>query len=162
MPSRDDDLSDIENYIDSIETQERIKHHPHLTERAPNVEIDDVRATNLTNNDNYANGSTTASVRNKNLRIFSLPLLTTGTATDLSFILKLDVSNNELSSLPGLSNLPNLQILNLRRNWFSALPSEISALTQLSEIDASRNFLKPSFDSLKLHKIENTSEVDAA
>ena len=161
MASRDDNddnLTDIQNYIDSIETQERIKHHPHLTERAPNIEIDDVRAITSVNNDECTtteNDTATACIRSRNLRIFSLPLLTTNTAAvDLSTLLKLDVSNNELSSLPGLSSLSNLQILNLRRNWFSALPSEIVTLTHLSEIDASRNFLKPTFDSLKLDHLK--------
>jgi hypothetical protein len=140
-------LTAIQHYIDSLETAERIKYHPHLAKRALNIEIDDVAAENKIIDQDGAD----ASLRNRELKLFSLQLLT----VDLSTLLKLDVGNNELSALPGLSSLPNLTILNLRRNWFDALPSDIGSLTNLQEINASRNFLKATHDSLRFDQLKN-------
>ena len=56
----------MQHYIDSLETVERIKHYPHLTERAPNVEIDDVATA-----DDEGNGDDVVSVRNQGLQSFS-------------------------------------------------------------------------------------------
>ena len=42
-PSLAEQYPDMVQYLESIETQERIKYYPHLIERAPNVEIDDVQ-----------------------------------------------------------------------------------------------------------------------
>lgn len=144
-------LTAIQHYIDSLETAERIKYHPHLTKRALNIEIDDVAAENKIIDQDGAD----ASLRNRELKLFSLQLLT----VDLSTLLKLDVSNNELSALPGLSSLPNLTILNLRRNWFDALPSDIGSLTNLQEINASRNFLKATHDSLRFDQLKKLLQL---
>ena len=139
----------MQHYIDSLETAERIKHYPHLTERAPNVEIDDF----ATADDDEGNGEDVVSVRNQGLQSFSLVLLSTFTS-NLHIITKLDVSNNELSTLPGLSSLTNLETLNLRRNWFSTLPNDIGKLCNLRVINASRNFLKPTNDSLQFDRLK--------
>jgi len=69
-------------------------------------------------------------------------------------LLTFDVSNNEITDLPGLKIMKNLQILNINRNWFNELPNEISYLTNLTTIIASRNFLKPNINSLHLIDIK--------
>ncbi|KAL3769685.1 hypothetical protein ACHAWO_013556 [Cyclotella atomus] len=148
-------LSSIQQYINSIETVERIKHHPHLIERAPNIEIDDLAAAA------FEEVEHAACLRNRQLKIFSLNLL--NDSVNISAIAKLDVSNNELSSLPGLSSLINLEVLNIRRNWFGELPSDVGQLTLLKKIDASRNFLKPTQDSLlfgELRKLDMLELLD--
>jgi hypothetical protein len=143
-------LTFIQQYIDSIETEERIKHHPHLIERAPNVEFDDLAATE--------EGTNAACLRNRELKTFSLSLI--NASVDISAITKLDVSNNELSSLPGLPSLINLEVLIIRRNWFDALPSDIGQLTRLKKIDASRNFLKPTHDSLQFGELRKLDMLE--
>ena len=42
LADQDPSLSKIAAYISQRETIERVKHRPNLTERAPNVEIDDI------------------------------------------------------------------------------------------------------------------------
>ncbi|KAL7532208.1 hypothetical protein ACHAXR_004489, partial [Thalassiosira sp. AJA248-18] len=106
----------------------------------------------------------TASLRHRGLKDFSLQLLLSTTTrsnnlSSLSLILQLDVSNNELSTLPGIASLSNLEILCIRRNWFNALPSDIGQLRKLREIDASRNFLKPSNDSLRLDALKSLPDL---
>jgi len=148
-------ITAIQQYIDSLESAERIKHHPHLPERAPNVEFDDIVHVDSTNDEG---SNHTASLRNKSLKLFSLSMLNID-QIDLSVITKLDVSNNELSSIPGLSTLYNLQLLNLRRNWFDQLPPDIGSLSNLTEINASRNFLKPTSDSLRLDSLRSLDKL---
>jgi hypothetical protein len=67
----------------------------------------------------------------------------------LASLTTLDVSNNEMRDLPGLSSLPNLTRLSIQRNWFADLPSEIDGLPNLVHLDASRNFLRPNAVSLR-------------
>ncbi|KAL7554152.1 hypothetical protein ACHAWF_017553, partial [Thalassiosira exigua] len=129
-------------YIDSIEAEERRRGRPHLTERAPNVEIDDVRHLVEKDGDDHCQ-----CLRRRGLKIFSLDLLPVDPSSYPS-LAKLDVSNNELSDLPGLASLPNLVELCIQRNWFDRLPSEIATLSKLKRLDASRNFLKPNSESL--------------
>ena len=146
------DCTVIQRYIDSLETEERIKYHPHLIERAPNVEYDDIAA--AVDDERCGN---IACLRNQGLQAFSLELI--NISFSLSAITTLDVSSNELSALPGLSSLVNVEVLNIRRNWFGALPSDIGKLTQLREIDASRNFLKPTNDSLQFEALRGLEKL---
>lgn len=147
--------SAIQKYIDSLESTERIKYHSHLLERAPNVEFDDVVHIDTASEQDNEH---TASLRNKSLKLFSLQLLNID-HIDPSVITKLDVSNNELSSIPGLATLSNLQTLILRRNWFDKLPSDIGSLSNLTEINASRNFLKPTSDSLRFYALQSLEKL---
>ena len=168
----------IATYIEQCEAIERIKHHPHLTEPAPNVEIDDVLAEEKIQKKSAAgnnNSNSNISLRHLNLKEFSLQLLVThhhnhnlnlssspSSSSTLNYIniTELDVSNNELSQLPGLSTLSSLQTLNLSRNWFNALPADIGKLTLLKEINASRNFLKPNSDSLLFDQIKTLEHLE--
>lgn len=43
----------------------------------------------------------------------------------------------------------NLRHLNLTRNWFNTMPSEIGSLVHLLSVDASRNFFRPNGRSLR-------------
>jgi hypothetical protein len=172
LADQDPSLANVANYIEKRETMERVKHRPHLTERAQNVEIDDVlllAAEKLAEEEdgNRHNNPNTISLRHLNLKEFSLQLLATYNpcpSIPLSLlytnITELDVSNNELSQLPGLSTLCNLQKLCLRRNWFNALPTDIGKLSQLRVIDASRNFLKPNEDSLRFQELRTLERLE--
>lgn len=96
-----------------------------------------------------------ASLARRNLRTFSLSMFPTASMSgakkiDLLLLTTLDVGNNELMDLPGLSALPNLRNLNLTRNWFNTLPIEIDSCTKLISLNASRNFFKPNEQSLRL------------
>ena len=161
-------------YLESLETQERIKYYPHLIERAPNVEIDDVQrdlipaneemgiVANDIDKDNKAYPSSNervASLRHEGLKDFTLQLLTTFKPSNYTNIQTLDVSHNELSTLPGISELVNLETLCIKRNWFNVLPSGIAKLHKLKLIDASRNFLKPNADSLQLMTLRNLTQL---
>mmetsp|Transcript_25487 Transcript_25487/g.48637 ORF Transcript_25487/g.48637 Transcript_25487/m.48637 type:complete len:564 (-) Transcript_25487:118-1809(-) len=174
---------DIVQYIESIETKIRIKWHPHLTERAPNIEIDDVHRLAIAaaaaadaavvvekddnknvgddnddvvnNKNNTTTTTTTVSLVHQGLKEFSLQLLPID-QSHFIHLTKLDVSNNELSTLPGLATLSNLQVLCIKRNWFNTLPCDIGTLKQLRIIDASRNFLKPNNDSLRFDDLKKS------
>ena len=56
----------------------------------------------------------------------------------------LDLSRNELTVLPGLELLQSLRVLDISRNWFKDLPAQVAELVQLEELNAGRNFLRPS------------------
>ncbi|KAL3808711.1 hypothetical protein ACHAXA_003790 [Cyclostephanos tholiformis] len=153
---------DVVEYIDRIEAEERVRSLPHLLARAPNVEIGDVVAAAAVavdddDEDHDGGSATMASLRREGLREFSPSLLLLApssypsprAASSLASLTTLDVSNNELRDLSGLSSLPNLLRLSIQRNWFDALPPEIDALSKLTHLDASRNFLRPNRDSLR-------------
>ena len=156
-----DEYSDIVRYIESIETEERIKCHPHLTQRAPNMEMDDVQRladAAAAAAENANNTASTASLSHQGLKEFSLSLLSISTSIEPALYMnltKLDVSNNEISILPGIAFLCNLEILCIKRNWFNALPSEIGQLKKLREIDASRNFINPNDASLRFDDLKS-------
>ena len=173
-PSLAEQYPDMVQYLESIETQERIKYYPHLIERAPNVEIDDVQRDVIIANDEIgivandidkdngdypSSNERVASLRHEGLREFTLQLLTTFKPSNYINIQTLDVSHNELDTLPGISELVNLEILCIKRNWFNVLPSGIGKLHKLKFIDASRNFLKPNADSLQLMELKNLTQL---
>ena len=171
LADQDPSLSKIAAYISQRETIERVKHRPNLTERAPNVEIDDVllaaaekkSAEEDGGGDHHNNPNiNTISLRHLNLKEFSLQLLSTHNPFSILYtnITELDVSNNELLQLPGLATLCNLQKLCLRRNWFNTLPTDIGKLSQLRVINASRNFLKPNEDSLRFQELKTLNHLE--
>jgi hypothetical protein len=147
--------------LEKLETELRVKHIPNLLERAPPLEADDLKENTDANGNNEGTeeaknrhavlleGSTSASLKKFDLKIFSTSVITKSPSF-ISFaqITSLDVSNNELMDLPGLSSMPNLHTLNLERNWFNTLPLEIGKLTQLKTLLAPRNFLRPNASSL--------------
>ncbi|KAL3781732.1 hypothetical protein ACHAW5_001714 [Stephanodiscus triporus] len=153
----------VVEYLDRIEDEERVRALPHLVVRAPNVEIGDVvpvddRGGAVVDDDNDGGAATTtASLRKAGLREFSPSLLLHHQPSHadapppplFSYLTTLDVSNNELRDLPGLSSLPNLLRLSIQRNWFDALPSDVDHLSKLIHLDASRNFLRPNRESLR-------------
>jgi hypothetical protein len=65
-------------------------------------------------------------------------------------IVQLDLSYNNLTKIPGLSCLKNLEILDIKRNEFRNLPDDIAHLKLLTKLNASRNKLRPSADLLVL------------
>ncbi len=104
-----------------------------------------------------SNDGTTASLRKRGLKeIFRITdsILPFDSTIVFENLLTLDVSHNELTDLPGLSALKNLRALDLNRNWFNTLPSEIGALAQLETLVAARNFLKPNHQSLRLETLK--------
>ena len=101
-----------------------------------------------------------ASLRRQNLRTFSLSMITPSPSfISLEHLTSLDVSNNELMDLPGLSSMPNLHTLILERNWFNKIPLEIGKLTKLKTLVASRNFLKPNASSLLFPELKLLREL---
>jgi len=162
-----DQYPEIVEYLAALETTERIKFYPHLTERAPNIEIDveqlsnDTNATNKEEDRDKDSGdtSTIASLRHEGIKDFSLQLLTNIEPSTYINITTLDVSHNELSDLPGIASLCNLEVLCIKRNWFNTLPTDIGKLYKLKKIDASRNFMKPNIDSLRLNELKNLSQL---
>ena len=76
-----------------------------------------------------------------------LPLINPST---LSSITEFDVSHNRLTSLPGLEALGSLVFLDLCRNEFRSLPSELKVMLKLERLKASRNELRPNADFLVL------------
>ncbi|KAL9180238.1 hypothetical protein ACHAXT_008208 [Thalassiosira profunda] len=142
-------------YTARLESEERLK--------APNREIDDVRREEEEEagegGENEGSGSTcssSASLRHRGLKEFSLGLLLESLTpvVDFGWLKRLDVSNNELSALPGLASLANLEVLCMKRNWFNALPDDIGKLLKLRVLDCSRNFLKPKEDSLHFSQLK--------
>jgi len=92
----------------------------------------------------------------KNLREFTLALIP---VERISFqhITNLDLSRNELWDLPSLESIPNVEHLNLSRNWFAKLPQSIGDLTKLKTLIASHNMLRSSRASLL---IDQPGEID--
>jgi hypothetical protein len=171
-PNLAEDYSYIVTFLESLETEERVRALPHLNERAPNVEIGDLiatigedkssTATDDQNIDNNKNGNPSiVSLRRKGLKSFSISLLSLNTPTTSPYqhITHLDVSNNELMDLPGLSDLSNLLELSIERNWFNTIPLGIGHLSKLRKINASRNFLKPNAASLRLDQLKLLPEL---
>ena len=154
--------------LEEMETKLRIQHKPHLVERPPPLEADDLKEENKSSTINdqqhadinpiavISDDGASASLRKRNLKVFSLGMFPVPSASPLllSKLILLDLSNNELMDLPGLVQMPNLETLNLERNWFNTLPKEIGKLTKLKTLIAARNFLRPNdasllFDSLR-------------
>ena len=185
-----EEFSSVMLALEEVETSLRLKHHPSLIERAPPLEVDDLKdkflldaeknANNLqltngihnlneNNSNNHAsessrqsstnnypalsNDRTLVSFRKRMLKkVFRIDPCNFGVGLqnmDITRLLTLDVSHNELTELPGLGALTHLQTLNLNRNWFNTLPSEIGTLSRLKIISAARNFLKPTQQSLR-------------
>jgi len=158
--------------LEQIETTLRIKHIPHLSERAPPLEADDLKDNNANSNSKeeidendlkivtFSEEASAASLRKRKLRDFSLSMMTSSPSfISFSQLTLLDVSNNEIVDLPGLSSMPNLKTLILERNWFNTLPLEIGKLTKLTTLVASRNFLKPNASSLLLPELKLLVEL---
>ena len=145
---------DDENDDDSVEsvTQRGSSNNDQQSQSNNNNEED---------GDNKYSGdtSTIASLRHEGIKDFSLQLLTHIQTSTYINITTLDVSHNELSDLPGIASLSNLEVLCIKRNWFNTLPTDIGKLHKLKKIDASRNFMKPNIDSLRLNELKNLSQL---
>lgn len=94
----------------------------------------------------YSDGPAVVSLFGLDLREFSLQLLPRSWAS----IRSLDLSHNELSSLPGLEKLVSLTELDLCRNHFQVLPSALPHLPNLAKLNVSRNDLRPSLEFLQM------------
>jgi hypothetical protein len=78
---------------------------------------------------------------------------TTNFSFSLSMLTDLDLSRNEIWDLPSydaMDTIPNLQKLNLSRNWFSELPISIGKLYKLQYLNVSHNMLRSSKAALLL------------
>jgi len=158
--------------LEQMETRLRVEKKPHLVERPPPLEADDLKEANQTLIDCHINDEgnpmaivlddgATISLRKRNLKVFSLSLFPSFSPSffSLSNLTLLDVSNNELMDLPGLGKMPNLEILNLERNWFNTLPTEIGKLTKLKHLIAARNFLRPNDASLLFESLNALKDL---
>eukprot|EP00978_Attheya_sp_CCMP212_P010277 scaffold24753_cov33-Attheya_sp.AAC.2 len=184
-----EEYSHVVSALEDIETLERLRHHPSLTERAPALEADDLKEqqeqaqkqpNELTDNSNATDGSsivamatisedgTEASLKRRHLKTFSVSqipmnftIMPNNSKNPWSYLnlTCLDVSQNELMELPGLSHLSNLVTLNLNRNWFGSLPSEIGSLKRLRHLIASRNFLRPNATSLRWDELNQLTDL---
>jgi len=90
----------------------------------------------------------------QNLREFTIQLipLSINNGVDLLSLTKLDLSRNELWKLPSLESIPNIQHLNLSRNWFAELPESIADLTKLQSLNVSHNMLRSSQAALLMDR----------
>ncbi|CAB9499690.1 expressed unknown protein [Seminavis robusta] len=72
-----------------------------------------------------------------------------------STLTHLDLSRNRLAELPAaiFASLGNLQVLNVNRNRLRAIPPDIGKLTQLQELHALANNLRPYARSLPLNEL---------
>ena len=159
--------------LEEIERKLRLKHHPKLIERAAPIEVDDLRdlqqqrecqqseSTTPIKDSTTATMSeeaTVASLRKRGLKeVFAIDhRILLPPSFGFQILLSLDVSHNELTDLPGLSALKNLKTLDLNRNWFSTLPSEVGTLHHLETLLAARNFFKPNQPSLRLEMLRTS------
>ena len=181
-----EEYSHVVKHLEGTETRFRLKHLPVLLDRAPPLEVDDVKdleheqqkkkykqqegqpgdcimiPTTAPITASISESDTVASLRRLELKeIFTInhgmipkTLLPT---FRFESVLTLDVSHNELTDLPGLSLFKNLQTLDLNRNWFNTLPSEIGTLKELRTLIASRNFLRPNNQSLRLDALRRSA-----
>mmetsp|Transcript_2706 Transcript_2706/g.5829 ORF Transcript_2706/g.5829 Transcript_2706/m.5829 type:complete len:577 (+) Transcript_2706:96-1826(+) len=172
-----EEYSHVVKHLEGTETWFRLKHLPALLNRAPPLEVDDVKDLEHQQQKKkhkqqeeqpapitatISESDTVASLRRLELKeIFTINETMIPKTLLLRFrfesILTLDVSHNELTDLPGLSLFKNLQILNLNRNWFNTLPSEIGTLKELRTLIASRNFLRPNNQSLRLDALRQSA-----
>src|SRR5690606_20858282 len=53
---------------------------------------------------------------------------------------RLDLRNNLFQSLPNISQLKNLEVLNLKANELQQLPKDMEKLTALADLDVSMNY----------------------
>ena len=95
-----------------------------------------------------ANENRAVSLMDRSLKEFTLSSLPS--SFHPSTIIEIDLSHNSLSSIPGLSHLNNLKSLDIRRNEFRSLPPSLTQLPNLTNLNASRNYLRPSADLLVL------------
>jgi Leucine-rich repeat (LRR) protein len=140
--------------LDEMETKLRIQHKPHLVERPPPLEADDLKEKNISStiNDQQNEDSNTiavisddgasASLRRRNLKVFTLEMFLVPSASPLflSKLIMLDLSNNELMDLPGLGKMPNIETLNLERNWFNTLPKRDWTADEIKNTQCSQKF----------------------
>jgi hypothetical protein len=152
------EFSDVVAVLQQIETNLRVTYKPHLLNRlndsSSNCGDTEPSRNNKPSTDTtkvvFNQDSTVAAVQSEeNLRYFSTDMISSAPSfRSFSTITCLNLKNNELMDIPGLSSLVNLRSLNLERNWFNTLPLEIGKLTKLETLVASRNFLRPNASSL--------------
>ncbi|OEU19548.1 hypothetical protein FRACYDRAFT_182016 [Fragilariopsis cylindrus CCMP1102] len=155
--------------LNEIETSLRIKYHPTLIERAAPLEVDDIKDNaqkdkkekekeehdNIQVNDKQNNqDSIKDEMKVKKEEEENDDNIIT-TKFNFNILQILDISNNEITHLPGLGQMKNLHTINLNRNWFNTLPIEILQCTKIHTIIASRNFFKPNQESLLLQGINS-------
>ena len=155
-PLEVDDLRDLEEQQKNInQNQEQNDNVPKKRQKQQQSDGSQVAT--------ISEDGTTASLRKRSLKevftidhsIFPTQLPTAApNPFSLGILISLDVSHNELTDLPGLSLLKNIRVLDLNRNWFNTLPSEIGALKYLESLSATRNFLKPNDSSLRLETLK--------
>lgn len=175
-PTASDLEEDSSNYhhilsvLEEAEKVERIKFRTHLINRKE-VPMDNhgsmiVPATARAGaarkkNENEGKDETNCSMTEcdlseKKLREFTLELMVMSpvhvhtSICIFTSLTSLDMSRNELWTLPSsaLQSIPNLQYLNLSRNWFAELPKSIAHLSKLKSLNVSHNMLRSSHAAL--------------
>ena len=140
--------ADVVLALDEVETRVRMVALPSMDRRGLFLEAAHDKAASPV----LSHDDSTACLCNCGLRNFELSMLASperqGVA--LSQIVSLDLSCNELMELPGLEAMPQLEALDLSRNWFKMLPPQVGTLRRLVSLNASRNFLRPNAESLQL------------
>ena len=158
--------------LEELEKTARMKFRPHLSDRKE-IPMDNhgsmIVSTEITScgqqqdneyGENEIGKSSSDSqyhcdLSEKKLREFTLELLPIQ-CNPFQCITSLDLSRNELWNLPSLESIPNVEHLNLSRNWFAELPKSICDLTKLKILSVSHNMLRSSRASLLIdHPSEN-------
>lgn len=120
-----------------------------------NLKIIYLNSNRLTNYINLEQFSEITELYLQSNKLKSLPNI------ELKFLKKLDVSNNYLKSLAGISNMKNLNYLLLENNnIYSLLLNEILLLTQLKEFNISGNRIDSLKECINLKQISNLQNLD--
>jgi len=127
--------------IEAVETRQRVKFRPHLVDRAE-ILTDNHGSMIEPPSEHGASVPPTItplalSLSESSLRFLVLPPLLSPALTSL------DLSRNELWTLPSLKDLPALTHLDISRNWFKDLPDTLAELPSLTTLLASHNMLQP-------------------
>lgn len=152
-------------FLEELETQCRIRHRPELIERRlipmdchgdyDPQEYEEGCCVKVVKNE-----AGNLSLRSKNLSMFSMDLFQHANI-NYQNLTTLDLSRNNLWSLPNIDKLSCLTSLNLSRNLFQDIPLNIGKLTKLKLLDVTHNLLNGSSLDLKhLNKISNLEIVD--
>ena len=132
--------------LEDLEKHERVKGCPGLFHRRPvPVDVHGTMETALPP-ETTGEAAISTALRNLNIHEFSVTLL----GLSLGNIVSLDLSRNSISEAPGLEAMGRLAQLNLDRNWFESLPTNLHKLPHLVSLSAQHNMLKGNEASLQI------------
>jgi hypothetical protein len=149
--------------LEELEKQARKTFHPHLETRR-NVPMDNHGSMIVPIEEHEAKSKRDTlpgqcNLSEMNLRKFTiLSLVPAHFQLPLACLQYLDLSRNELWTLPSLASIPNVRQLNLSRNWFANLPESVSDLPRLEALDVSHNMLRSSQAALLIKPRPNEGD----